>query len=194
MTAATLVSGRHTSTDHPDPRSRLAGLGSFVGATTRLCMAALFWCQVSLVVVMLALAAWNGHRPVLIVSGSMAPSIPTGSVVESRAPHLGDDLLGHVVTFDWAGDRVTHRAVQVDDSGRYTTRGDANPDADSASIELSDVEGVATNVVPFVGLPVIWTRAGEWTLLLTWMAASAIGAWAAWGGRGSHGRPAPRDR
>ncbi len=65
-----------------------------------------------------------------VSSGSMEPTLPTGSLILARKPRDPNQLVpGDIVTFRSSGSLVTHRIIEVleDDEGvSYRTKGD-NP-------------------------------------------------------------------
>ena len=118
-----------------------------------------------------------GLRPVVVLSGSMSPSIPAGSLAVSRAVSATELHTGDVVTVT-AGDRhVTHRIVAVDHDGASATlqlKGDANPRADEQSHVVRSAPRVVASA-PHVGRvvallsrpPGVFVFAGYAALLLT---------------------------
>ncbi|OLT11644.1 signal peptidase I [Kocuria sp. CNJ-770] len=112
----------------------------------------------AVVVVPLAL----GWVPLTVLSGSMEPTVPTGSqvVVEPLEGEGGAARLstGDVVTFMPRPDDdtlVTHRivAVAVDGEGRrsFTTQGDANAAPDAEPVTATQLRGVVKYHVPWAG-------------------------------------------
>jgi signal peptidase I len=101
--------------------------------------------------------------PVAVTSGSMRPAIDVGDVVVAR-PQDEVWSVGDIVVFEPDGSEglVTHRVVEVADDGTYTTRGDANVDADSTPLGADDIVGRAELVVPWVGAPAVWLQQGAW--------------------------------
>lgn len=107
-----------------------------------------------------------GLVPYGIVSGSMEPTIPVGSLafvdVGDRSPDVRD-----VVAFRAGnGQVVTHRVVDVSLDG-YVTKGDANETRDPNVLQGSQVLGVYRTHVPvlgflFLSLPV----KAAWVVLL----------------------------
>ena len=111
------------------------------------------------------LPAWHG---VAITSGSMEPGIRAGDfVLVNTAPELVRD--GQVITYvdPIAGDRVTHRIIEVLDDGSVITKGDANVVADPIPVEPAAIIGAARLIVPFVGYPAYWvsTMQFHWLVL-----------------------------
>ncbi|MGH3632094.1 MAG: signal peptidase I [Sciscionella sp.] len=72
------------------------------------------------------------YQALVVRSGSMAPTIPTGSVAFYRKVQASNVKVGDVIVFSKPGDsseRVTHRVYQIGNAstGRYfVTKGDAN--------------------------------------------------------------------
>lgn len=134
------------------PRLGVLAIRTFVLATAGLLLA--------LVVAGAAL----GLDPVVVMSGSMAPRIQPGDVVLLAPPDPEGIGPGAVVTYTdpAAPDRlVTHRVVERLDDGQVRTRGDANPTADSTPVPIDQVVGQGRWLVPAVGAPLAWLRAGQ---------------------------------
>ncbi len=94
---------------------------------------------------LLLLGPVTGRYRVLVVkSASMAPAIPTGSLVVSVPADRDDVAVGDVISYrppDDAGALRTHRVVQVIQKGPnpvVVTKGDANPVSDPVAVRLTD--------------------------------------------------------
>lgn len=114
--------------------------------------------------VLVSLVAWVllpwvvGHDPVVITSGSMGPTIQAGDVVLLREASEAYEV-GDVITFDdpnRPGELLTHRVADVGADGAFTTRGDANRQADATRVPPDAVLGSGRLLVPAVGLPAMW--------------------------------------
>lgn len=97
---------------------------------------------------------WETH-PVL--SGSMEPALPVGSVIVTRPVRLQDVRSGDIITFQVGSARVTHRVVEVvhkegDARPWFRTKGDANegPDVDLVTSKGEFIPKTVA-VVPYVG-------------------------------------------
>ncbi|MEQ4521880.1 signal peptidase I [Nocardioides kribbensis] len=119
-------------------------------AATLLALAAL---TVGLVVPRLA-----GGSAYTVLTGSMRPGLPPGTLVVVRPVETGELRTGDVVTYQLRSDEpavVTHRvvAVGVDGAGelRLTTRGDANDVADPVAVRPEQVRGRLWYAVPHLG-------------------------------------------
>lgn len=100
-----------------------------------------------------ALPRMAGLEPYSVLSGSMAPEIPTGSLayISSAAP---EDLSeGDVAAFyDQLGNVVVHRVIRnriVE--GELVTKGDANPEPDMNPVGYGSVIGRVAAHVPVLG-------------------------------------------
>ncbi|SDE82754.1 signal peptidase I [Pseudonocardia oroxyli] len=98
-----------------------------------------------------------GGKALTVLSGSMEPTLPVGSVAVIRPVEPARLGVGDVVNFT---DRdastgearvVTHRIVAVQPGPRFVTRGDANPVDDPNPVAAADVHGELWYDVPSVG-------------------------------------------
>lgn len=113
---------------------------------------------VALVVILVAAVFLvGGLRPYYVVSGSMEPEMPIGSlaVVSTRAEPSSLDE-GDIVAFTISGgNTVTHRVVDNDEAaGRITTKGDSNDVVDPSRVAYSSVVGEVVAHVPGLGTAV----------------------------------------
>lgn len=110
-----------------------------------------------------------GFRPYVVVSGSMEPTLPTGSIIfvsllEKKAEP------GDILTFRRGKTVVTHRVAEQKD-GIYITRGDANKEKDPGIVKQEDVIGVVSMCVPWAGMTVVWIRKYRKLVLIAGAAA-----------------------
>lgn len=97
------------------------------------------------------------YQALVVRSGSMSPTIPTGSVVFYHHVNANQVKVGDVIVFARPGnasERVTHRVVRIakGPTGRYfVTKGDANGAVDDWQIPAVGEGWVASFHVPFVG-------------------------------------------
>lgn len=97
-----------------------------------------------------------GFHSTAVVTGSMEPAIPVGSMVVIRPVASSEVQPGQIVQFadpDHPGRNMLHRVADIAPDGDLTTRGDANPQDDPQPVPATSVRGVAVLVIPFVGLP-----------------------------------------
>lgn len=95
-----------------------------------------------------------GYKEMAVLSGSMEPTIPVGSIVYVKP--LDDASLlepGDICTYTMADGEtmVTHRVVSVDpDSQTLITKGDAN-DVEDGAISFDQVFGETQFHLPYLG-------------------------------------------
>lgn len=86
---------------------------------------------------------WFGIEPMIVLSGSMEPTYPVGSLLYVK--HMQRDSIkkGDVITFLLEDQvPVTHRVVEVDTKNRTcTTKGDANNTVDGSPVAFDQVIG-----------------------------------------------------
>lgn len=116
---------------------------------------------------LLVLSAWVTGRSLQVVeSGSMAPTIPVGSLAVVAPVRPAEVAVGDVLVFDAEGRGLptSHRVVAITpatttEGASFTTQGDANATPDAEPVPATAVRGVVTHHVP--GL-------GSWIGLLAW--------------------------
>lgn len=97
----------------------------------------------------------GNYQVKVVLSGSMEPSIRTGSIVVIKPAK--QYAIGDIVVFgqDTRQDiPTTHRIVAdraVDGVLLFTTKGDANKLPDTTEIRLSDIHGRVALVLPYLG-------------------------------------------
>ncbi|MBK4347113.1 signal peptidase I [Lacisediminihabitans changchengi] len=121
-----------------------------------------------------AVAGWH---PTFVSSGSMEPRLMVGDVVVSRPIDSAPLQLKQVILEkdpNHAGWLRLHRLVAISGSGEVITKGDANPQRDTAGVPLADVIGIASLRVPYLGLPAVWLGTGQYGALGLTAAALAL--------------------
>lgn len=125
---------------------------------------ALAWAVAGLVVLVLALTIvlprLGGATTYTVLTGSMRPALPPGTVVVVKPTPADRIRTGDVITFQLRSGEptvATHRvrSVGVTSTGelRFVTQGDANDVPDVATVRPEQVKGVVWYSVPFVGYP-----------------------------------------
>ncbi|MDN3311135.1 signal peptidase I [Microbacterium oryzae] len=119
-----------------------------------------------------------GWRPMVILSGSMEPTVSPGDVVlVSDVPEGETYGEGMVIAFDTVSVEdqpvvKVHRITEVRDDG-FVTQGDANADRDSGVRIEADVRGAGRLLVPFIGSPVYW-MGHDLPALAAWLLATLV--------------------
>lgn len=89
-----------------------------------------------------------------VLTGSMEPAYPTGSLIYVQAVDYNDLKLRDVITFSSGRSIVTHRIIEVVPNGnsvQFRTKGDANEDPDAALVGPADVIGRVSFCIPHLG-------------------------------------------
>jgi len=175
---AEVRAGRHATADgrarrSPHGRRRAGRL-----VPIAICMVGV----VGLFVNALALLPVGGWQVVRLATGSMAPALPTDSVLLVRRIPASQARVGDVVTVQRPHELpVTHRVVAVRPAGALTSielRGDANASPDPAPYLVSDVDLLVVGV-PWGGQLITAARSpivlGTMTVLATMLVL-----WAWW--------------
>ena len=113
---------------------------------------------VAVVAVAVVVPRLAGATPYTILTGSMRPSLPPGTLVVVK-PRSADDIeVGDVVTYQLASGKpqvVTHRVVSIGSDLRgersFTTQGDDNEVADAKPVRPVQLRGELWYSVPMVG-------------------------------------------
>jgi len=99
-----------------------------------------------------------GATPYAVLSGSMRPDYPPGTLVVVKPVAVGEIAVGDVITYQLeSGERdvVTHRvvAVTLDAEGErsFATQGDANGAPDERHVRPVQVRGKLWYSVPYLG-------------------------------------------
>lgn len=96
-----------------------------------------------------------GYHPVIVLSGSMEPTFPVGSVLYYRQRGFTDIKMGDAITFVTGDNQVfvTHRVYKINEiSETFVTKGDANKTTDPQVVPYSHVRGVvASYKLPYMG-------------------------------------------
>lgn len=96
-----------------------------------------------------------GYQIYTVVTGSMEPEIPVGSMVYVKSINPKELQEKDVVAFYGGRDTnaiITHRVVDNNEiSGQITTKGDANKTEDMNPVSYSDVIGIVEYTIPKAG-------------------------------------------
>jgi signal peptidase len=124
------------------------------------------------------------YRTVTMLTGSMAPVVPSGALVVDTALPVEELRTGDVITFEAPVDGhpvVTHRVVAVERHDGRTfvrTRGDANTGVDPW---LAEVHGThvwkVRGVVPHLGDVIRVLRSAQQTVALLWVVPGIVLVW-----------------
>ena len=89
-----------------------------------------------------------------VISGSMAPGIPVGSLIYVKKIDFEDIREHDVITYATRNGKmtVTHRVEQVNSARRtLITKGDANNAEDPTPVQEGQIHGIVVRCIPFLG-------------------------------------------
>ena len=99
-----------------------------------------------------------GYSQYVVVSGSMEPAIPVGSIVMSKPVEPAELEVGGVIVFyteKHIDTPVTHRVVENRiDEREVITKGDANSSNDLSPVFYENIEGKVLHHIPRIGFVV----------------------------------------
>jgi signal peptidase len=127
-----------------------------------------------------------GFRSLVVLSGSMTPTLEVGDVVVVRQISPAEARVGDVVTFrdPSRDDRlVTHRvrAIEIENGVvRMETKGDANSGLESWQVRATGTIGRAQFRVPKIGYALFWIRGRFGRMMLVVIPALLLGAYELW--------------
>lgn len=132
-------------------RSGAAWCGQVLGWTVLLL-------ALGLVTVAVLLPRAVGGTPYAVLSGSMSPTLPTGTLAVVRPVEIDDVMVGEVVTYQLhSGEAtmVTHRVIGTrlgrDGQRELLTQGDTNTTPDAEPVRAVQLQGRLWYAVPHLG-------------------------------------------
>ena len=138
----------------------------------------------ALAVLVIALPAISGGAALTVLTNSMAPKFPPGTLIIIKPTPIADIRVGDVLTYQLtSGDpavishRVVTRSVSLEGETTFITKGDNNDLADSKPIREVQVEGTLWYAIPYLGF-VNNAVNGETRPLLTPIIAGLLFAYA----------------
>lgn len=94
-----------------------------------------------------------GYEVYEVVSGSMEPEIPVGSVLYVKACDLAEVAEGEVIAYQDVDEVVAHRVVfNRSSTGEFVTKGDANNTEDREPVPYDAVVGRVETHIPYLGM------------------------------------------
>jgi signal peptidase I len=122
------------------------------------------------------------YQALIVRSGSMSPTIPTGSIVFYTKIPASKVKVGDVIVFNKPGsanEKVTHRVFRIGrgPTGLYAiTKGDANGTPDDWQVPLAGTGWIARFHVPSAGYALVYLQSTLARLLLLVIPAILLGA------------------
>jgi signal peptidase len=189
--APAAIPDQRTTSGGPRPRRRRGPLARVITALGGVVSVAL----ALVVVAVLLLSVTGTARFVPVLSNSMAPGMPVGSLAVTQPVARDDTAVGDVIVFTapvGPAIRVIHRVITVygpesadliegwtPDLLVMETQGDNNPSPDPWIVTVSDDEiQRRTAVVPYLGWPGVWLSDPSARSVAFGAAGALVTAWA----------------
>lgn len=108
-------------------------------------------------VLVVAVPAISGSTPMTILTSSMEPTYPPGTLIIVKPVPIDEIAIGDAVTYQIASGKpevVTHRVIaisSVDGEKVFTTKGDNNAVADPKPVLPVQIRGTVWYAVPYIG-------------------------------------------
>lgn len=134
---------------------------------SKLCngLATLLIVLVVLVAIPLVVPKAFGYQLYGILSGSMEPTYPVGSVVYVDPVSADEVNVGDAITFKMAADSdvvATHRIIEKNEEAQtFTTKGDNNESADSSPVSYQRLIGKVVFCIPMLGFIAQFVQSGS---------------------------------
>lgn len=175
--------------DEPRSRSARRPRGGVIGVLRALgtgLLAGVLLLVIAIGVLAIAVPAVTGSTALTVMTSSMEPSLPPGTMVVVKPLDPAEIQPGDVVTYQLrSGEsvlvthRVTQRLLTADGELLFITQGDNNPSADPDPIQAVQIRGKVWYAIPFVGW-VSTVLTGELRVILIPVAVGLLLAYAAW--------------
>lgn len=108
-----------------------------------------------------------GHKPLVVISGSMEPTLKVGSLLYYHDKNLDDFKKGDILVYKAKDHIISHRVVENLESG-FITKGDANNTNDSIIVNEKQVLGEGTNwCIPYLGFYTDFIYTHKYLLFIT---------------------------
>ena len=124
-----------------------------VGRITARALNVLVWVALIAAIAVLAVPRLFGWNLETVLTGSMEPTLPVGSIIAVQPVEPSVVKAGDVITFATGGNPplTTHRVVAVNPDSTFTTKGDANEEADIAPVDDGRLVGRVSFYIPLAG-------------------------------------------
>lgn len=145
------MSGRRRATGRPKPR----GLGYFLAWGVS---AGLLAFVVLIGVMAIVVPAATGSTAMTVLTSSMRPSLPPGTLVIVKPIEANDIRIGMPITYQVESGKavfITHRVTSImstsDGQRTFITKGDANGAADQQPVQPEQIRGEVWYSIPYLG-------------------------------------------
>ena len=104
-----------------------------------------------LIYIIIFIPTFWGKNPLVVISGSMEPTLKVGGILYYEKIDLNDFKEGDILVYELNEHTISHRIVDITDNG-FLTKGDNNNSIDTYEVENMQVIGKGTNwSIPYIG-------------------------------------------
>ncbi|WRS27714.1 signal peptidase I [Oscillospiraceae bacterium MB08-C2-2] len=117
-----------------------------------------------------------GWEQFTVLTGSMEPALPVGSLIVVRPVEKENIAVGDIITFYASGGNevVTHRALEVT-ADSIITQGDANNTPDPSPVNYNHIKGKLFVAIPLLGyLSLLISRVGVIPIIIIVLSVVAL--------------------
>ena len=138
----------------PKPVKQAAGLWRQISFALSL---AVFLLVIGLAAVLIVVPKVTGSIPLTVLTSSMEPGFPPGTLIIVRPVAVADVALGDVITYQMETGKpgvVTHRVIAINMTAgerTFVTKGDNNGAADASAVLEGQIQGRLWYSVPLIG-------------------------------------------
>ncbi|WP_158252340.1 signal peptidase I [Cryobacterium sp. Y29] len=141
---------------HPVPKPVKQAVGLWRQISFALSLA-VFLLVIGLAAVLIVVPKVTGSIPLTVLTSSMEPGFPPGTLIIVRPVAVADVALGDVITYQMETGKpgvVTHRVIAINMTAgerTFVTKGDNNGAADATAVLEGQIQGRLWYSVPLIG-------------------------------------------
>ena len=104
-----------------------------------------------LIYLVIFIPSFWGHKPLVVISGSMEPTLHVGGILYYEEININDFDKDDIIVYQLNKHTISHRIVDITENG-FLTKGDNNKSIDTYEVEKQQVIGKGTNwSIPYIG-------------------------------------------
>ena len=125
------------------------------------------WYILILIYLLVFTPSFFGHKPLVVISGSMEPILKVGGLLYYHKQDVNDFKTGDILVYSTKKHIISHRIVDRTQNG-FITKGDANNSNDFVEVKNSQVLGKGTNwSIPYLGFYVSYIYTHKYLLFIS---------------------------
>lgn len=132
-------------------------------------LSGVFMALVLILAILLAGIRLIGLTPYAVISGSMEPEYPVGSLIYVKQVEPSEVSIGDPITFVMNESLMvaTHRVVDIkEEDGSFITKGDANDTVDGTPVHPKNLLGRPQFSIPYLGYVSVFLASGQGKIVL----------------------------